>query len=146
MPGSDTSTVVPPAAAPAPGRARRQWAIAHRPDALGPVRQQARASLAAWGVEQAAAEAVVLVVSELVTNAVCHALPPVGLRLRHDRADRRLWVEVSDGGPAAGGAAGALPPDEHGRGLLLVAAVALEHGARPHRGTAVVRWACLAAD
>ncbi|MFC9328824.1 ATP-binding protein [Kitasatospora sp. NPDC057015] len=145
MAAPDTSAAPRPVdAAPAPCRWGQQWAIEHRPDALGPVRREARASLSAWGVEPSAVEAAVLVVSELVTNAVRHALPPVALRLRHDRADQRLWVEVTDGGPALGGGAELPPPDEHGRGLLLVAALALAHGARPHRGGAVVRWACVA--
>ncbi|MFJ4674315.1 ATP-binding protein [Kitasatospora sp. NPDC088783] len=134
-----------PAPAPAPGREGEHWAVEHRPDALGPLRRSARASLNSWGVEPAAADAAVLVVSELVTNAVRHALPPVALRLRHDRADRRLWVEVTDGGPARTAAPDLPPPDEHGRGLLLVATLALAHGARPHHGGTVVRWACVAA-
>ncbi|MFF9430595.1 ATP-binding protein [Streptomyces sp. NPDC014746] len=145
VPGPDTSTAEPPAAR-ARGPEGEQWMIEHRPDALGPVRREARASLASWGVGPAASDSVVLVVSELVTNAVRHALPPVGLQLRHDPADRRLWVEVTDGGPAIGAGAGDLAPDEHGRGLLLVAAVALAHGSRPHHGERVVRWACVAAD
>ncbi|MFD7417420.1 ATP-binding protein [Kitasatospora purpeofusca] len=137
---------LPDSTGPASPGAGEHWAVEHRPDALGPARQAARASLDSWGVGPAAVEAVVLVVSELVTNAVRHALPPVALRLRHDRPRRRLWVEVTDGGPAVEGGGAVLPPDEHGRGLLLVASVALTHGARPQHGGSVVRWACLAAD
>ncbi|MFD9060729.1 ATP-binding protein [Kitasatospora purpeofusca] len=137
---------LPDSTGPASPGAGEHWAVEHRPDALGPARQAARASLDSWGVGPAAVEAVVLVVSELVTNAVRHALPPIALRLRHDRPRRRLWVEVTDGGPAAEGGGAVLPPDEHGRGLLLVASVALTHGARPQHGGSVVRWACLAAD
>ncbi len=49
---------------------------------------------------QAATESVLLVVSELVTNAIEHALPPVVLRLHRDRAGDQVWVGVTDGGPA----------------------------------------------
>lgn len=70
----------------------------------------------------------VLLVSELVTNAILHAQPPVTLRAETD--GQRLRVEVHDGtatppvlhrqlGIDAGG-----PPPEHGRGLFLVASLA----------------------
>ncbi|MFK4865695.1 hypothetical protein ACI3K4_10755 [Streptomyces sp. CSMPJR101] len=45
---------------------------------------------------QAATESVPLVMSELVTNAIEHALPPVVLRLHRDRAGDQVWVGVTD--------------------------------------------------
>lgn len=68
----------------------------------------------------------VLLVSELVTNAILHAGPPVTLRARRDGA--LLRVEVHDGAPAPPvlnpqSTPGATP-SERGRGLFLVASLA----------------------
>ena len=87
-------------------------------------------------------EDVLLVVSELTTNAIIHGRPPVELRLRYD--GQRVVVEVHD-------AAAFLPrkqrptaDDEHGRGLLLVSRVTGRWGTRPtDRGKAV--WCVLPA-
>ena len=68
----------------------------------------------------------VLLVSELVTNAILHAGPPVTLRANADGG--RLRVEVHDGAPqppvvkSPGDPGG--PPPERGRGLFLVASLA----------------------
>jgi anti-sigma regulatory factor (Ser/Thr protein kinase) len=82
-----------------------------------------------------------LVVSELVTNAVLHAAPPVVLHLRHEPQTRHLWVGVTDGGVAAA-ASDPLPDDEHGRGLFLVTALADDTGAEP-ADCGTTRWARL---
>jgi anti-sigma regulatory factor (Ser/Thr protein kinase) len=68
----------------------------------------------------------VLLVSELVTNAILHAQPPVTLRANADGG--RLRVEVHDGAaepPVVNPQAdpGAVLP-ERGRGLFLVASLA----------------------
>lgn len=73
------------------------------------------------------ADVVVLVVSELVTNAVRYGLPPVRLVL--SRRARGLRVEVHDqasGAPLMTGAAG--EADESGRGMAIVQAVASDAG------------------
>ncbi|TDB86902.1 ATP-binding protein [Actinomadura sp. 7K534] len=75
---------------------------------------------------------VVLMVGELVTNAVVHGTGPVRLTLRLDGRDLR--AEIGDTAPAlpAAPAPPAVPDwSEAGRGLLLVAALATDHGARP---------------
>ncbi|NEA25789.1 ATP-binding protein, partial [Actinomadura bangladeshensis] len=76
---------------------------------------------------------IVLMVDELVTNAVVHGAGPVHLALRLDGT--LLTAEVSDAHPAApavpGGPPRVLDWAEAGRGLLLVAALATEFGARP---------------
>lgn len=80
-------------------------------------------ALVGWGLEGTElADDVLLCVSELVTNAVLHGVPPgrqLRLLLRYDV--RALVVEVHDSGPG-------VPHivhdgDEGGRGLLLVAAL-----------------------
>jgi anti-sigma regulatory factor (Ser/Thr protein kinase) len=76
----------------------------------------------------------VLLVSELVTNAILHAEPPVTLRAETD--GQRLRVEVHDGTSAppvlqAAGSPGTSPP-ERGRGLFLVASLADRWGWDDH--------------
>ncbi|MET7550940.1 ATP-binding protein [Streptomyces sp. NPDC005500] len=85
-----------------------------------------------------------LVISELVTNAVEHALPPISLQIRHDQDEHRVTVEVTDGGPAAhdGPWTTSIESHEHGRGLAVVNALTANHGTRPTtKGT--THWAHL---
>lgn len=83
-------------------------------------------------------DAVVLVVSELVTNAVRHGLPPVRLVL--SRRERGLRVEVHDQAPDAPPFVGAARElDESGRGMGIVRALATDTGVEqtPGGGKAV---------
>ncbi|ANP52551.1 anti-sigma regulatory factor (Ser/Thr protein kinase) [Streptomyces griseochromogenes] len=109
-------------------------------------RRRARGLLVDWNVCPKIVEDSLLVVSELVTNAIVHALPPAVLRLSWVRCDGlgTLRVEVTDGGPALpGGHLGTgCDPDEHGRGEGIVHALADRHGIRIHGG-GVTRWADL---
>lgn len=70
-----------------------------------------------------------LLVSELVTNAIRHATPPVRLRLIRDRS---LICEVSDGSSTSPHVRRALETDEGGRGLFMVAQLAQLWGTRYH--------------
>ncbi|WP_406209677.1 ATP-binding protein [Streptomyces sp. NBC_01017] len=93
-----------------------------------------------------AAEAVVLVVSELVTNAIEHAQPPVMLHLHRETTGNRVWVGVTDGGPAPDEASWTSPRTdaEHGRGLSIVDTLADAHGTHHlTNGTATTHWARL---
>lgn len=80
----------------------------------------ARARVDDLGLDPDSGQALKLVVSELVTNAVLHGEAPVSVRL--DAHDGRVDGEVSDGGGGFDSAVGALSPDhaEGGRGLFLV--------------------------
>jgi two-component sensor histidine kinase len=69
------------------------------------------------------------VVSELVTNAIRHAAPPIRLRLIHDAT---LIVEVSDASSTSPHLRRARTFDEGGRGLLLVAQLTERWGSRQH--------------
>ena len=109
------------------------------PSAVAAGRRYVRGLMEHEGVDEGNA---VLVVSELLTNAVDHG---AGCRmgLLVAEADERIRIEVSDDGgtgrqPAVRGDVG--PDSERGRGLFLVAAVAEEWGVqvRPD-GTTV--WA-----
>lgn len=114
--------------------------------AVSAARRRARALLADWNVCPTIVEDSLLVVSELLTNAIVHALPPAVLRLSWNRRDGlgTLRVEVTDGGPALPGGhlAAGCDPDEHGRGEGIVHALADRHGIRIHGG-GVTRWADL---
>jgi anti-sigma regulatory factor (Ser/Thr protein kinase) len=82
---------------------------------------------------------VLLVVSELVGNAVRHGRPPVGLRLR--KSGRGVRVDVHDESQSVPAAAGGGRDAESGRGMLLVDAVASESGVHPIEGDGKVVWA-----
>src|SRR5512147_189647 len=88
-------TAVSGPGAPAGGEVTR--ALEHRPEAAGAARAITRAVLEDWDVDQDSAESVLLVVSELVTNAVEHAVPPVALHLHlhRERAGDQVWVGVT---------------------------------------------------
>ena len=69
---------------------------------------------------------VVLVTSELVTNAVVHGRPP--FLLAATTGPDRTRVEVRDHSPVAPAARAAEDDEEHGRGLLIVADVTSRWG------------------
>ncbi|MBM9624540.1 ATP-binding protein [Streptomyces zhihengii] len=118
--------------------------LPHLPQASSAARAITAAALADWGVSGEVAEAAILVVSELVTNAIEHARPPVVLNLICDRSRHQLRLEVVDGGPSprAGRWVASCESDEHGRGLGIVGALAKAHGVHPGAGS-TTHWACL---
>ncbi|MFJ2061318.1 ATP-binding protein [Streptomyces sp. NPDC087908] len=101
--------------------------LEHGPLAPATARHAAQAVLETWGLDEEQVYDVLLVISELVTNAVVHALPPVVLHL-HATADTtgQVQVHVSDGGPqptttaATASWAADRPEDEHGRGENII--------------------------
>ncbi|GAA2782014.1 hypothetical protein GCM10010521_70960 [Streptomyces rameus] len=115
--------------------------------AVSAIRRRVAALLSDWSVCPEIVEDSLLVVSELVTNAIVHARPPAELRMSWVRgAGRRtLRIEVTDAGTAlsAGQSLVGIDPDEHGRGEAIVHALATRHGIRVHAG-GVTRWAELA--
>ena len=82
---------------------------------------------------------VLLVVSELVGNAVRHGRPPVDLRLRKTGSGVRVDVHDEDAGAPT--ARTTSSEAESGRGLLLVDAVAAESGVEHIEGDGKVVWA-----
>ncbi|MGW1024501.1 SpoIIE family protein phosphatase [Streptomyces sp. NPDC002577] len=112
------------------------WPLRPDPTTVAEARKAAVEQVAAWGLEEVTF-ATELIVSELVTNAIRHASPPIQLRLiRHDT----LICEVSDGSSTAPHLRRARAFDEGGRGLLLVAQVADRWGSRQTR-TGKIIWA-----
>lgn len=137
------SAAVSSAGAPAGGAMTQ--ALEHRPDAAGAARAITRAVLEDWRVDRDATESALLVVSELVTNAVEHASPPLALHLYRERVGDQMWVGVTDGGPAQaeGAWASSSTQEEHGRGLAVIEVLATSHGTRTHSGGNATHWARL---
>lgn len=105
------------------------WDVAPDPAAVANARKNALCQLESWGLTDASF-VTELIVSELVTNAVRHAEPPIQLRLIHDQS---LICEVSDASSTAPHMRRARTYDEGGRGLLLVAQLSLLLGHAPER-------------
>lgn len=124
--------------------AEHVFPLPHGPGGVPAVRRRVRAVLADWPLSADVAEDVLLLVSELLTNAVVHALPPATLRLSRVLVYGRsaVRVEVTDMGPVApvGLPAPVLAPDEHGRGLGIVTALSARCGVRERFG-GNTRWA-----
>jgi anti-sigma regulatory factor (Ser/Thr protein kinase) len=112
------------------------WDVPADPAAVGDVRAQATRQVADWGLAELAMTTELLV-SELVTNAIRYAAPPIRLRLIRDT---RLTCEVADGSSTAPRLRHARSTDEGGRGLFLVAQLSHRWGAR-YTGDGKVIWA-----
>lgn len=112
---------------------RARVTTAASPTAVAFVRKRVLTQVDSWGLalEKDTWEAIQLVTSELVTNAVVHAggLITIGLYLD----DSRLLLVVHDGSPALPAQPGSLRAEEpeSGRGLLLVDAFAARWGWDP---------------
>ncbi|MCQ9133100.1 SpoIIE family protein phosphatase [Streptomyces hilarionis] len=102
------------------------WDVPADPAAVADVRARATRQVEAWGLGDLAMTSE-LIVSELVTNAVRYATPPIRLRLL---CDARLTCEVADSSSTAPRLRHARITDEGGRGLFLVAQLAHRWGAR----------------
>lgn len=86
--------------------------------AVAPARRWTRARVQDAGVHPALAELIVLLTSEVVTNAVAHAAPPVVLQL--DVSPRRTRVEVRDSTADLPVVKHARPTEVGGRGVMFV--------------------------
>ncbi|MEU9922809.1 ATP-binding protein [Streptomyces griseoluteus] len=134
-----------PGVAPAPATAgagrRFRFELAAHPGSPAQARRLARTRLAGWSVCADTCESAVLVVSELVTNAVVHT---ASSRVVCELADHDglVRIAVRDEGCAPGEPhpAQQRPDEEHGRGLLLVAALCRAWGAQEY-GPGLLVWA-----
>ncbi|MFE9858462.1 ATP-binding protein [Streptomyces sp. NPDC005780] len=118
------------------------FALPAQPESVAGARRLTRARLDRWRLDEDAHDAAVLIVSELVTNAVVHtASARVVCELR--RLETRLRIAVQDQGHQPGGPRlGAGADDEHGRGLLLVDAMCSAWGSRDAgNGSGRIVWA-----
>lgn len=104
------------------------FALPAHPEAVAAARRLTRARLEEWRLAVDAHDAAILIVSELITNAVVHtASERVVCELRC--LDGRLRIAVQDQGHQPGGPRlFRTADDEHGRGLLLVDAMSSAWG------------------
>ncbi|MFF3563647.1 SpoIIE family protein phosphatase [Streptomyces sp. NPDC002574] len=113
------------------------WDLPADPAAVSMAREHVTGKLTAWGLDKAT-PTTALIVSELVTNAIRHAQPPVRLHLI--RCDTALTCEVTDGSTTSPHLRRARTFDESGRGLFIVAQLTQRWGTRHHsRGKTI--WA-----
>lgn len=123
-----------------PPPTRRDVTVEHGPH--GPA--QARSAVAEWAGQVGLGrlcDDLLLIVSELVTNAVRYGRPPVRVEVWAD--ERSVTVAVIDGSSSRPQRRPASTDAESGRGLLLIDVLSVEHGVRPQDpGKAV--WARLA--
>jgi len=102
--------------------------IDYRRQAVQATRSLVRSTLTSWQLPSSVAEDVVLVVSELVTNALVHGKAPVELHIRATAAE--VVVQVLDGATSLPRQLRPTADDEHGRGLQIVARLADRWGTR----------------
>ncbi|GGY39383.1 ATPase [Streptomyces djakartensis] len=130
---------VPPGAA---DERRFRFELAAHPGSPARARRLTRARLAGWSVCEDTCDSAVLVVSELVTNAIVHTASTHIVCELHD-GDGLVRIAVRDEGCAPGqphAAARTRPEEEHGRGLLLVDALCDAWGAQ-EQGPGLLVWA-----
>ncbi|MFE5940553.1 ATP-binding protein [Streptomyces sp. NPDC056470] len=122
--------------------------LQHNPLAPATARHAAQPVLETWGLDEEQVYDTLLVISELVTNAVTYALPPVILHLHATIDDTgRVQVHVSDGGPQpatpATSWAALRPSDEHGRGETIITTLADHAGTDCDTDGLIDHWATL---
>ncbi|MEU0186662.1 ATP-binding SpoIIE family protein phosphatase [Streptomyces sp. NPDC006207] len=105
------------------------WNLPADPAAVSAARKHVTAKMRTWGLD-GATPTTVLIASELVTNAIRHAQPPVRLRLI--RCATGLTCEVTDGSTTSPHLRRARTFDESGRGLFIVAQLTQRWGTRHH--------------
>ncbi|MFC9028509.1 MULTISPECIES: ATP-binding protein [Streptomyces] len=97
--------------------------------AVSDARHQVVSAVHGWGLPATGdvTESLAMVASELLTNAVQHAgQGPISVTVR--LTDDRVRIEVCDASSVRPKASLPATDDEHGRGLFIVAALALGHG------------------
>jgi anti-sigma regulatory factor (Ser/Thr protein kinase) len=118
-------------------------ALVYLPDPARAVRRARRAAaeiLGQWRFDPESIENAVLVVSEIVTNAIRHCAGQIYLRL--SRNDDYVRIEVTDPSPVPPRLIKVGPEAERGRGLFIVSQLATRWGSVP-RGTGKTVWADL---
>ncbi|GGQ78134.1 SpoIIE family protein phosphatase [Streptomyces asoensis] len=112
---------------------REGWTVWRVPEAARQARRFTRRTLRAWGVSAHTLDAALLVVSELVTNALVHTDGRVRLDLT--LVNHRLRVAVTDTSPRSPVKPASLGWEATGgRGILLVEAVSQAWGTVPVSG------------
>jgi len=110
------------------------------PHASREARNAARVVLEDWDVPSPVVDDALLVISELVTNAVRHAGTASTLELEIGQTGERLRVALSDGSAAAPRVRRAGRAAEDGRGMTILAALSDRWGIEPHLEGKRVWW------
>jgi serine/threonine-protein kinase RsbW len=116
-----------------------------RPSSAAAVRQRICADLLAAGIAETVIDDVILVATELLSNALRHARALDGdlLGISWDVEGDAVWIKVTDGGGRHHPHVRHPSPDEtNGRGLSIVSALAAEWGVEQGDTNATV-WATL---
>lgn len=112
---------------------RENWTVWRVPQAVGHARRFTRRTLRSWNVPEDAQDAVLLIVSELVTNALVHTDGRVRLDLT--LVNHRLRVAVADASPRTPVKPTSIGWEATGgRGILLVEAMSAAWGSLPVSG------------
>ncbi|MEU6084734.1 ATP-binding protein [Streptomyces sp. NPDC047108] len=121
----------------------RRWA--RHPRCVGLARAELRKAVADWGLAKIEDSALV-VLSELVTNALQHARVPPGreIETRYVRLSRGLLIEVHDAADERPHRRASDLDSETGRGLALVSSLAHEWGVNERGGVGKAVWAVVA--
>ncbi|MER6385607.1 SpoIIE family protein phosphatase [Streptomyces sp. NPDC001250] len=123
---------------------RESWTVWRVPEAVRHARRFTRRTLRTWGVSPDTMDAALLVVSELVTNALVHTDGQV--RLDMSLVNHRLRLAVADSSPRSPVKPTSIGWEATGgRGILLVEAVSAAWGTLPVSGGKQV-WADLALE
>ncbi|MEU4092777.1 ATP-binding protein [Streptomyces sp. NPDC026673] len=103
-----------------------EWWFSRHPRSVGRARARLREQAEVWGLPPDAVETAVLLLSELMSNAVRHARVPPDRRIaaRAALASGVLRVEVCDAGDGLPVPRRVSASDESGRGLALVETLA----------------------
>ncbi|HZU80799.1 MAG TPA: ATP-binding SpoIIE family protein phosphatase, partial [Acidimicrobiales bacterium] len=112
-----------------PAQRSVRWPVEPQRTAVQDAREACARTLAEWGIVGELASDVVLVVSELVTNAVMHGRAPISLHMR--ATSHQLVLQAEDAESYLPRKLRPTLDDEHGRGLQVVALLAERWGARP---------------
>ncbi|MGW0707198.1 ATP-binding protein [Streptomyces sp. NPDC002643] len=118
------------------------------PASAGEARRTVRELLDEWGVSAETREDVLLITSELVTNALTHTTSEwIVCRLQMTGQRLRIEVEDQSGGDAQPTRRRPGPDDQNGRGLMLVGMLSSDWGVgdTPQRSGRVV-WAELPSE
>lgn len=123
---------------------RETWSVWRVPQAVGHARRFTRRTLRAWGVPADTLDTALLIVSELVTNALVHTDGRVRLALT--LVGRRLRIAVADPSPRTPTKPASLEWEATGgRGILLVEAMSDAWGTVPAGGGKQV-WSEISLD
>lgn len=144
-----TSEIHPPQLTIPTGRFSRQLSSTRRGAHLARLLAVQQLADWGWGRDSETGQTAALLVAELAANAVTHGQVPgrdfllTLTAVRHPDETATLRIEVADsrGERLPAPVSGPRPTDEHGRGLLMVDALASRWGVTPRSPSGKTVWA-----